>query len=211
MLTSKGFDVFAAENGQRAMALFETETIALVVLDLMLPDISGEELCAAIRRKSRVPIIMLTAKAEENDLLRGLDIGADDYIVKPFSLRELNARIEAVLRRAGNDPLPLTLRSTYGELSVDFERDTVKKKGVTIPFTPSEMKLLAALMKSPGRVFSRDELIALAMGSEFEGYDRAIDSHIKNIRQKLEDDPKNPVYILTVHGLGYKFGGDGVA
>lgn len=210
LLTSKGFAVFPTENGRRALEMFEAETISLVILDLMLPDLSGENVCLTIRKKSRVPIIMLTAKAEENDLLKGLSIGADDYIVKPFSLRELSARIEAVLRRSGDDLLPLTLRSTFrdGDLTVDFEQNTVKKKGITVPFTPSEMKLLAALMKYPGRVFTRNELIDLAMGSEFEGFDRAIDSHIKNIRQKIEDDPKTPVYIVTVHGLGYKFGGE---
>ena len=210
LLMSKGFTVYSAVNGRRALELFESEAISLAVLDLMLPDISGEEVCLAIRKKSRVPIIMLTAKAEENDLLKGLNIGADDYIVKPFSLRELYARIEAVLRRTGDDLLPLTLCHTFrnGDLTVDFEQNTVKKKGIAVPFTPSEMKLLAALMKYPGRVFSRNELIDLAMGSEFEGFDRAIDSHIKNIRQKIEDDPKASVYIVTVHGLGYKFGGE---
>ena len=210
LLLSKGFTVYSAVNGRHALELFESEAISLVVLDLMLPDISGEEVCLAIRKKSRVPIIMLTAKAEENDLLKGLNTGADDYIVKPFSLRELYARIEAVLRRSGDDLLPLTLCHTFrnGDLTVDFEQNTVKKKGVAVPFTPSEMKLLATLMKYPGRVFSRNELIDLAMGSEFEGFDRAIDSHIKNIRQKIEDDPKAPVYIVTIHGLGYKFGGE---
>ena len=201
MLVSKGFSVFSAANGRRALELFEAENIALVVLDLMLPDISGEDVCVAIRKKSRVPIIMLTAKAEEHDLLQGLGFGADDYIVKPFSLRELYARIEAVLRRSGDDLLPLTHRYTFrnGDLAVDFEQNTVKKKGSVVPFTPSEMKLLAVLMKYPGRVFSRNDLIDLAMGNGFEGFDRAIDSHIKNIRQKIEDDPKDPVYIITVH------------
>lgn len=210
MLQSKGFSVLQAENGRYAMALFEAEPVSLIVLDLMLPDRSGEELCAAIRKQSRVPIIMLTAKAEESDMLKGLGIGADDYIVKPFSLKELYARVEAVLRRSKDDLLPLASRSVYngGDLIVDFERNTVLKKGVPVPFTPSEIRLLAALMKYPGRVLSRDDLIARAMGSQFEGFDRAIDSHIKNIRLKIEDDPKYPVYILTVHGLGYKFGGD---
>ena len=130
LLLSKGFTVYSAINGRRALELFESEAISLVVLDLMLPDISGEEVCLAIRKKSRVPIIMLTAKAEENDLLKGLNIGADDYIVKPFSLRELYARIEAVLRRSGDDLLPLTLCHTFrnGDLTVDFEQNTVKKK-----------------------------------------------------------------------------------
>ncbi len=210
MLTNKGYTVFEAANGRRALELFASENIALVVLDLMLPDIAGEDVCLAIRKKSRVPIIMLTAKAEETDLLMGLNIGADDYIVKPFSLKELVARAEAVMRRSEDDLLPLTLHSSFrdGDLLVDFERNTVKKQGITVPFTPSEMKLLAALMKHPGRVLTRNELIDHAMGSEFEGFDRAIDSHIKNIRQKIENDPKNPVYIVTVHGLGYKFGGE---
>jgi len=210
MLTNKGYTVFEAANGRRALELFASENIALVVLDLMLPDIAGEDVCLAIRKKSRVPIIMLTAKAEETDLLMGLNIGADDYIVKPFSLKELVARAEAVMRRSQDDLLPLTLHSSFrdGDLLVDFERNTVKKQGITVPFTPSEMKLLAALMKHPGKVLTRNELIDLAMGSEFEGFDRAIDSHIKNIRQKIENDPKNPVYIVTVHGLGYKFGGE---
>ena len=210
LLTSKGFRVHSATDGHRALAIFNTENIALVVLDLMLPDLSGEEICLAIRKKSRVPIIMLTARAEESDLLRGLSIGADDYIVKPFSLRELYARIEAVLRRSENDLVPLSVYNTFrnGDLIVDFERNIVKKKGVVVPFTPSEIKLLSTLLAHPGRVFSRNELIDLALGSEFEGYDRAIDSHIKNIRQKIEDDPKASVYIVTVHGLGYRFGGD---
>jgi DNA-binding response OmpR family regulator len=213
MLQSKGFTVLQAETGRGAMALFEAEPVSLVVLDLMLPDTSGEELCAAIRKKSRVPIIMLTAKAEESDMLKGLGIGADDYVIKPFSLKELYARVEAVLRRSQDDLLPLTLRSVYrgGDLVIDFECNTVLKKGTPVPFTPSEMRLLAALMKYPGRVLSRDDLIARAMGGQFEGFDRAIDSHIKNIRQKIEDDLKNPVYILTVHGVGYKFGGDDIA
>ena len=213
MLQSKGYTVFTAENGNQALAIVERQPIALVVLDLMLPDVPGEEVCARIRKKTRIPIIMLTAKAEEEDLLNGLGLGADDYLVKPFSLKELIARIEAVLRRSGDDLLPLTLRSSYGpgDLAVDYAHNTVKKKGVIVAFTPREMRLLAVLMKHPGRVFTRDDLISLAMGSEFEGFDRAIDSHVKNIRQKIEDDPKNPVYILTVHGLGYKFGGDGDA
>lgn len=213
LLESKGFTVLQAETGRQALSLFESRPVSLVLLDLMLPDISGEELCAMIRKTSRVPIVMLTAKAEESDLLKGLGIGADDYVIKPFSLKELYARVEAVLRRSQDDLLPLASRSVYngGDLTVDFERNTVLKKGVPVPFTPSEMRLLAALMKYPGRVLSRDDLIAQAMSTEFEGYDRAIDSHIKNIRQKIEDDPKNPVYVLTVHGLGYKFGGDAVA
>ncbi|MBC3797300.1 response regulator transcription factor [Acetobacterium tundrae] len=208
-LESKGFTVFVAENGRQALAIFERENLSLVLLDLMLPDLSGEEICVEIRKKSRVPIIMLTAKIEESDLLTGLNIGADDYITKPFSLKELYARIEAVLRRSSDDLVPLYNKTSFnhGDLEVDFESHTVKKNRVEINLTPHEFKLLAALIKYPNRVFTREDLIKVAFGDEFEGYDRAVDSHIKNLRQKIESDPRNPVYILTIFGVGYKFGG----
>ncbi len=209
-LKSKGFRTFTAENGREAMEVFDKENIALILLDLMLPDISGEEICRTIRKKSRVPIIMVTAKAEEEDLLEGLQIGADDYIMKPFSLKELNARIEAVLRRSSKDLVPLFRKNSYNhdDLYVDFESRTLKKKQKEVNLTPTEYKILAALMKYPGKVFTRNELITIALGDEFLGYDRAVDSHIKNLRQKIEDNPKEPVYILTIHGAGYKFGGE---
>ena len=208
LLESKGFRVFAAENGRRALEIFDSENIALVLLDLMLPDIPGEDVCRAIRRKSRVPILMLTAKSDESDLLEGLGLGADDYITKPFSLKELAARIDTVLRRSQDDLLPLAVRNSFGDgdLMVDFEKGVFQKSGQPVSLTPNESRILAALVKYPGKVFTRDELIGIALDSEFEGYDRAIDSHIKNLRQKIEDDPKNPAYVLTVHGLGYKFG-----
>ncbi|WMC92377.1 response regulator transcription factor [Kineothrix sp. MB12-C1] len=209
LLESKGFRVFTAESGQKALEIFRVENISLVILDLMLPDISGEEVCREIRKKSRVPILMLTAKSEENDLLYGLGIGADDYIIKPFSLKELYARIEAILRRTQNDLVPLNVRNSFGggDLVVDFEQNFFQKTGQPVSLTPNEIKILSALIKYPGKVFTREELITIALGSEFEGYDRAIDSHVKNLRQKIEDDPKKPVYILTVHGIGYKFNG----
>nr|WP_320025406.1 response regulator transcription factor [uncultured Acetobacterium sp.] len=208
-LESKGFIVFAAENGKQALELFEQENIALIVLDLMLPDMTGEEICIQIRKKSRVPIIMLTAKIEESDMLRGLNIGADDYITKPFSLKALYARIEAVLRRSSDDLVPLYNKASFngGDLEVDFESHIIKKNQIEINLTPNEYKLLAALIKYPSRVFTREDLIRVALGDEFEGYDRAVDSHIKNLRQKIENDPKNPVYVLTIYGIGYKFGG----
>jgi DNA-binding response OmpR family regulator len=192
------------------LEIFDSENIALVVLDLMLPDMSGKDVCRAIRRKSRVPILMLTAKSEECDLLEGLSIGADDYITKPFSLKELAARTDAVLRRSQNDLLPLVVRNSFcgGDLVVDFERGAFQKAGRPVSLTPNESWILAALIKYPGKIFSRDELIEIALGSEFEGYDRTIDSHVKNLRQKIEDDPKSPVYVLTVRRLGYKFGGE---
>ncbi|RDU22011.1 response regulator transcription factor [Anaerosacchariphilus polymeriproducens] len=209
-LEKKGYTVFTAENGEHAFCILETESISLVILDLMLPDISGEEICMKIRQKSRVPIIMLTAKIEEEDMLKGLDLGADDYIIKPFSLKELSARIEAVLRRSGNDLVPLYKKISFhkGDLEIDFQSHTIKKKKREVNLTPNEFKILAALVKYPNKVFTREDLIATALGDEFEGYDRAIDSHIKNLRQKIEDDSKKPVYVLTIHGVGYKFGGN---
>lgn len=210
LLESKGFQVFPAENGRNALKIFDTENILLVILDLMLPDISGEEVCEYIRKKSRVPVIMLTAKVEEDDVVDGLSLGADDYITKPFRLKELYARVEALLRRTEKDLVSLSARNSWrdGDLFVDFEKNEVRKKGVPVALTPSEQKILSALIKYPGKVFSRDELIEIALGSDFAGYDRTVDSHVKNIRKKLEDNPKNPVYILTISGLGYKFGGE---
>lgn len=210
LFESKGFRVFSAETGLDALRIAETENISLVVLDLMLPDIPGEEVCRRLRQRSRVPILMLTAKSEEENLLEGLGIGADDYITKPFSLKELYARAEAVLRRTRDDLVPLSVRNSFrsGDLAVDFEKNTFLKAGRPVLLTPSESKLLSALIQYPGRIFTRDNLIKIAFGEDFDGYDRAVDSHIKNLRQKIEDDPKNPVYVLTVHRLGYKFGGE---
>jgi DNA-binding response OmpR family regulator len=208
-LESRGFGVFTAENGARALAVFDAENISLVLLDLMLPDIPGEEVIAAIRRSSRAPVIMLTAKSDEDSILTGFSLGADDYITKPFGLKELYARVEAVLRRTADDLVPLTLKNSFGngDLTVDFGSNSIKKAGRPVSLTPSELRLLATLIKYPGRVFSRGELIDAAFGEDFDGYDRAVDSHVKNLRQKIEDDPRNPRYVLTVHGLGYRFGG----
>jgi DNA-binding response OmpR family regulator len=209
-LENRGFVVFTADNAKQALQIFERENIVLVVLDLMLPDMPGEEICRSIRRKSRVPIIMLTAKVDESDILAGLSAGADDYITKPFSLKELHARIETVLRRSVDDLAPLTVKNSFrgGDLIVDFEKNAVMKKHEAVSLTPSEMKILAALIKYPGKVFTRTELIDLALGDEFDGFDRAVDNHVKNLRQKIEDNSKEPDYVLTVHGIGYKFGGE---
>ena len=210
LLESKGFAVCTAENSRQAFEILDRETISLILLDLMLPEMSGEKICKIIRKKSRVPIIMLTAKADEADMLEGLGIGADDYITKPFSLKALYARIEAVLRRSSDDLIPLYKRVSFNndDLEVDFESHAVKKNKSEVKLTPNEFKLFAAFIKYPNKIFTREELIAVALGNEFDGYDRAVDSHIKNIRQKIESDPKNPVYILTMHGVGYKFGGN---
>lgn len=209
-LESKGYIVFTAEHAKQAFEILNNESVALILLDLMLPEIPGEEICKTIRKKSRVPIIMLTAKAEEADMPEGLGIGADDYITKPFSLRTLVARMEAVLRRSSNDLSPLFNKCSFnnGDLEIDFESRIVMKNKNDAKLTPNEFKILTALIKYPQKVFTREELIKIALGDDFEGYDRAIDSHIKNIRRKIEKNPKNPEYLRTVHGVGYKFGGE---
>ncbi len=209
-LESKGFTVLVAFNGRKALEIFDREDIGLVLLDLMLPELSGEEVCKSLRKKSKVPIIMLTAKSDEADMLQGLGIGADDYIMKPFSFKALLARIEAVLRRSMDNPSTLLVKKTFndGALFIDYESYRVTREDKEVKLTPNEYRLLAALSRYPKKVFTRDELIASAFGDGFEGYDRTIDSHIKNLRQKIETDPRNPCYVKTIHGVGYKFGGE---
>lgn len=209
-LENSGYSVAEAYTGRQALEAFEKVSPALVVLDLMLPDISGEEVCTALRKKSRVPIIMLTAKIEEENILHGLDMGADDYVVKPFSPRQLVARVTAVLRRTEDEAVPLANYLAFydHDLVVEPLSHDVKKEGEPVNLTPIEYKLLMRMVQYPKKVFTREELIALALGDDFEGYDRVIDTHIKNLRQKIETDPKNPRYIITVHGVGYRFGGE---
>lgn len=208
-LEKQGYYVFQVENGQQALDLMEKEVISFVLLDLMLPDISGEEICSRIRKQSRVPIIMLTAKTMEDDMLNGLNLGADDYITKPFSLKNLYARIQAVWRRSDHDLKPLTEKFSWndGDLVINYNRKEMLKKGKNISLTPIEWKILSAFTKYPQKVFTRDELITAAFDMDFSGYDRVIDTHIKNLRKKIEDDPKNPIYLCTIHGIRYKFGG----
>ena len=208
-LENAGYRVLCAYTGTHALNLFDRHAPALVVLDLMLPDISGENICRAIRRKSRVPIIMLTAKIEEESVLKGLEIGADDYVTKPFSPRQLVARVEAILRRVGDDDVPLAAEVSFnnGELVIDGLRHEIRKNGHQAALTPNEYNIIMTMAKHPTKAFTREELIAFALGDEFEGFERIIDTHIKNIRQKIENDPKSPRYILTVYGIGYKFGG----
>ncbi len=209
-LENSGYRVSVAYDGKQALEVFEKVGPALVVLDLMLPDISGEEICKILRKKSRVPIIMLTAKIEEEDILNGLNIGADDYVTKPFSPRQLVARVAAVLRRLDEEGAPLSGILVYNkdELVIDPLKYEVKKNGVLANLTPNEFKILMALVKYPSKAFTREELICLVLGEDFNGYDRTIDTHIKNLRQKIEQDPRAPKYILTVHGVGYRFGGE---
>ena len=207
-LEHEGFQTATEENGRRAFERIIQEKYDLVLLDIMLPEMDGLTICRQVRELSEVPIIMLTAKDEVEDKVNGLDIGADDYITKPFGLRELNARMEAVLRRSHDDLVPLYKRSVFGDsdLVVDFDSRIVLRKNLPVELTPNEYKIFVALIKHPNKTFTREELIHMALGDDFEGYDRTVDSHIKNLRQKIELDPKNPHYSTTVHGVGYKFG-----
>jgi DNA-binding response OmpR family regulator len=204
-LRREGFVTTVAGTGEEAMKHFN-EPFDLIILDLMLPDISGEELCSTIRETSEAPIIMLTAKSGEEDRIKGLGLGADDYVVKPFSPRELVARVKAQLRRT-KKVAGRVLRFNKGFLTIDTESHEVRKKGVPAVLTPTEFRLLMILADKPGRVFSRLQLINMVQGYDFEGYDRTVDAHIKNLRQKIEDDQRNPLFIKTVYGVGYKFTG----
>jgi len=207
-LEKSNYKVFEAESGARALELFDHLHPDLVVLDLMMPDMSGEEVCRSIRKKSNIPILMLTAKSSEDDMIHGLLIGADDYITKPFSPRELLARVISLLRRS-QLPQPKNVKSALqfggGRLSINPELHEVEMDGQTLALTPIEFKLLEVLARHPKRAFSRYELVNLIQGDDFEGFERTIDVHIKNVRQKINDDPKNPTFIATVFGIGYKF------
>jgi two-component system, OmpR family, alkaline phosphatase synthesis response regulator PhoP len=205
-LVAKKYSVYKAINGKMALDKFEKQHPDLVVLDLMLPDIDGLTVCKKIREISNVPIIMLTAKSDEEDILTGLKLGADDYMVKPFSPKELVARIETVLRRAQTLSNPHKLSMNNGELLICPDSRQVYLHQIEINLTTTEFDILNVLATTPNKVFSRSDLIEKVKGIEFDGLDRSIDSHVKNLRHKIEDDPKAPNYILTVHGTGYRFG-----
>jgi len=209
-LEKEGYTVCEAYNGEDALKQFERHQPSLVVLDIMLPDISGSEICRIIREKSRVPIIMLTARVEEEDILKGFHLGADDYITKPFSPKQLVARVNAVLRRASYDPMPAshTLSFNNDDLIIDNYKLEVRKNHQVINLTPNEYKILITMAKFPSKTFTREELVYKAFGEDYDGYDRTVDAHIKNLRQKIEEDAKHPKYIITVHGVGYRFGGE---
>ncbi|MGG4494862.1 response regulator transcription factor [Brevibacillus reuszeri] len=203
-LRKEGYHVLTASEGGEALEIAETYPLALIILDLMLPDRTGEDVCREIRKTSRVPILMLTAKSGEADRIRGLEIGADDYLVKPFSPRELVARVRAILRRMG-DYQSLSDLIEMGELTVSLGEKRILLRGKPVETTPNEFRLLATLVRYPGRTWTRDELVEEVLGIDFFGSDRTIDTHIKNLRQKIEDDPRQPVFIKTVYGLGYRF------
>jgi DNA-binding response OmpR family regulator len=199
-----GFGVITATNGVEALALARAQRPDLVVLDLGLPRMDGVEVARTLRREGNVPIIMLTARIEESDRLAGLELGADDYMTKPFSPRELVARVKSVLRRvdasgAGSDVV------RRGDLVIDHTRLQVSRNGAPIDLTATEFQLFAALARQPGRTFTRAQLLDAVHGTDVESFERAIDTHIKNIRRKVEADPRSPKYILTVYGMGYKF------
>jgi DNA-binding response OmpR family regulator len=203
-LESSGFSVATASDGPGALAEFATREPALVILDWMLPGLDGPEVAGHIRQQSNVPIIMLTARVDEEDRITGLELGADDYIVKPFSARELEARVRAVLRRSGGDRDPQIVLEA-GDIRLDVEQHEVVVRGQPVELTPMEFDLLVYLMQRPGRVFTRLELLEALRGTTYETFERSIDSHIKRLRQKIEPDPKAPRYVLTVFGVGYKF------
>jgi two-component system alkaline phosphatase synthesis response regulator PhoP len=203
-LEKAGFGVVTASDGKQALAAFRREKPNLLLLDLNLPEMDGLDVARTLRRESSVPIIMVTARVEEADRLIGLELGADDYITKPFSPREVVARVRAVLRRVEGDTAPAEILRA-GEIEIDMTRHSVRVDKKPVELTPTEFDLLVALARQPGRAFTRLELLDRVQGEAFEGYDRTVDAHIKNLRQKIGDDPKHPRHILTVFGVGYKF------
>ena len=203
-LEQSGFRVIAATDGRSALDLVHQQRPDLVVLDLKLPGIDGLDVCRTLRRESDVPIIMLTARVEEMDRLIGLELGADDYITKPFSPRELVARVRAVLRRVQGETRQIGLIQA-ADLEIDLNGHRVTRKGEAITLTRSEFNLLVMLAQHPGQAFTREQLLTRLYNVAYDSYARSIDAHIKNLRQKLESDPSEPRYILTVFGVGYKF------
>ena len=204
-LDSLGYRTLAASDGKKALEIFRAEEPDIIVLDVMMPGIDGIDVTRRIRTESEVPIILVTAKSRESDKLIGLDTGADDYITKPFSLKELEARIRTVLRRTGEQAKeggsgPVT----YRDITLDPEKMQVSRGGFPVDLTSAQFKILERMLRSPGRVFTRMDLLNSFQETAFEGYERTVDVHIKNIRKALEPDPAHPVYILTVWGVGYK-------
>ncbi|MEN4010858.1 MAG: response regulator transcription factor [Chloroflexota bacterium] len=203
-LAEEGFEVFTAGNGQEALYAARGQKPDLIILDLMMPEMGGYDFLRAYRREAETPVIVLTARLEENDKVVGLELGADDYITKPFSMRELTARIRAVLRRMEK---PAAVNDILRRGGIELERSSrlARVAGKPVDLTPSEFEMLAAFMDTPGRVFSRLELLERIQGDAYEGYERTIDVHIRNLRLKIEADPANPRYIETVYGAGYRF------
>ena len=204
-LERDGYKVIVAYDGRLALQMARSESPDLIVLDLMLPEVSGWDVCRTLRTESNVPIIMLTALDDDSDKIVGLELGADDYVVKPFNPKELVSRVRAVLRRAEGAAVK-TKRIEIADLSIDLERHEVRRGERLVELTLTEFELLRVLAEAPGRVYSRMQLLDKVQGSAYEGYERTIDSHIKNLRKKVETDPEQPRYVITVRGVGYKFG-----
>ena len=203
-LGAAGFEVTTARSGDEALMRVRTERPELVVLDLGLPRLDGLDVTRAIRRDGELPIIILTARDDETDRIIGLELGADDYVTKPFNPRELVARVRAVLRRRAGSRDAEAIRA--GDLELDVPRMRVTRAGTPVELTATEFSLLAAMARQPGRVFTRSQLLDAIHGVAFASYERAIDAHVKNIRRKLEPEPRSPRYLLTVHGVGYRLG-----
>jgi DNA-binding response OmpR family regulator len=203
-LSQEGFDIVQAEDGQQALYVLRQEKPDLIILDLMMPEMGGYEFMRAYSREGDAPIIILTAKLDENDKVLGLELGADDYITKPFSMRELTARVRAVLRRAEKGMVEQDILRV-ADISLDRTGRVVAVAGDQVNLTPSEFDILATLMAAPGRAFSRLELLERLQGAAYEGYERTIDVHIRNLRAKIEPDPNQPRYVETVYGVGYRF------
>lgn len=203
-LENAGMKVLVASRGDAGLALWESEQPDLILLDLNLPGMDGLDVAQAVRRQSQTPIIMVTARVDETDRLLGLEIGADDYILKPYSPREVVARVRAVLRRSSSTN-QANKRLIASDLEIDLDAHTLRRAGDLLELTPTEFNLAATLASQPGRAFSRLQLLESIQGVAYEGYERTIDAHIKNLRAKIETDPKNPRYIETVFGVGYRF------
>lgn len=208
-LEREGYEIYQADNGIKALKKAKTINPDLIILDLMLPDISGEEVCRLVRKESDVPILMLTAKSTEDDRINGIVIGADDYLTKPFSPREVVVRVQAILRRVKKAEKLERLEFNHKQLIIDLIKKEVTANGHDIILTPLEYKLLTNMALNPGRVYSRMDLLEKIQdeGIYYEGYERSVDTHIKNLRKKIEIDSRQPSFILTVFGMGYKFGG----
>lgn len=209
ILEKEGYKTFAAYDGQEGLEVFNDNDIDLVILDLMLPKLPGEEVIKEIRSQSDIPVIMTTAKINEESVINGLRLGADDYIKKPYSYKELVERVKTVLRRIEKYNMPRAdiIKTTDGRLEMDLEYNRFFKDGEEVSLTKNEFQIIKTLFSNPNKIFTREEIIELTFGYDYDAYDRAIDTHIKNIRQKIEDDPKKPNYIKTIYGMGYKSGG----
>jgi len=203
-LEREGYSVLTARTGRRALQIAESGRVSLLLLDLMLPDIPGEEVCRLVRERSDIPVIMMTAKADEESVVAGLAMGADDYVTKPFSPRQLVARVAAAMRRSAG---LAGFGDTGRRLRVEPVSRSVVKDGEPVSLTPGEYRILSLLMSSPGRIFTRDEIIAAVKSDDYGGFDCTVDSHVKNLRRKIEDDRRAPRYVVTAHGFGYRWGG----